>query len=291
MNRFLNPTLTLTLAVAVLTMVAGQIPASGAVIGNVSTSDTTAITADLTAETPLVPTPKATYSRPLCRVMAYQKTLAVQATLVSNPRTAKILAVLSLLNIVNVHKALKHYLEVAEQPRGYTELEGIAAQFLSLIPDTVDEGAAWLGLIENEASSVELYEAIKVLSDTDLDVLLTLLTAFRFGQEECDSIDTEDSLFNHVARDLEIQMREHWTPDREFLSRRSVSQLSEISVEIGSGIRTAKKSDLVDALSGYFAKAKASDKPTELQQRACEWLPEAMNFPAIDPDVITEEAS
>ena len=129
------------------------------------------------------------------------------------------------------------------------------------------------------------------MSDADLDVLLTLLTALRFGQDDCDRLDSGETLFNHVALDLGIQMREHWAPDREFLSRRTLSQLSEITDEIGSGIRATKKGDLVDALSGYFAKAKNSKKQTELQQRACEWLPEAMQFPAIDPDVITEEAT
>ena len=44
-----------------------------------------------------------------------------------------------------------------------------------------------------------LYEAVRSLSDHELDQLETLLTALVFGQEFCQRLDTGDSLFNRVS--------------------------------------------------------------------------------------------
>ena len=40
---------------------------------------------------------------------------------------------------------------------------------------------------------------------------------------------TEDSLFNRVARDLSVDMRYHWHPDRSFFERRTRDQLVAIA--------------------------------------------------------------
>ena len=136
---------------------------------------------------------------------------------------------------------------------------------------------------------LSLYEAVRGLCDHDLDQLDTLLTALSFGQDVCQRLDTEDSLFNRVARDLCVDMRNHWRPDRSFLERRTRDQLVAIAVDCGYAegtgrVASYKKADLVNCLIRHFESARAAATPTPAQQKAREWLPEAMLFPAVDPD-------
>jgi ParB family chromosome partitioning protein len=74
---------------------------------------------------------------------------------------------------------------------------------------------------------------MQVLSDHQLEQLHTLLSALAFGQVICERLDTSDSLFNRVARDLGADMRKSWWPDRSFLERRSREQLAAIAYECG----------------------------------------------------------
>src|SRR5688572_13337312 len=78
------------------------------------------------------------------------------------------------------------------------------------------------------------YEAVKALTDEQLDQMFTLLTALTFGQGNTSALDTKDSLFNRVAGDLAVDMRRHWKPDEAFLSRRSKGQLEQIAHESGA---------------------------------------------------------
>jgi len=131
------------------------------------------------------------------------------------------------------------------------------------------------------------------MSDHDLDQLETLLTALVFGQEICQRLDTGDSLFNRVARNLCVDMRYHWHPDRSFLERRSRDQLAAIAVDCGYAesagrLASYKKAELVNSLLWYFETARAASEPTPAQQKAREWLPDAMRFPAVDPDASIE---
>jgi ParB family chromosome partitioning protein len=88
-------------------------------------------------------------------------------------------------------------------------------------------------------------------------------------------------LFNAVARDLGVDMRLWWRPDEAFLSRRRKDQLEDIARESGAAkvlgrLKDYKKADLVKALARYF-------------QTERDWLPEAMQFPAVTADAIPEE--
>lgn len=132
------------------------------------------------------------------------------------------------------------------------------------------------------------------LGDHELDQLLTLLTALAFGQRDCNRLDSADSLFNRVARDLDLDMRGSWRADRAFLERRTTAQLLVIARECGyaDGVGTVgsfKKVELVNALLRHFANAHAASNPTPSQQKARDWLPEAMRFPAIDPDALLSD--
>jgi ParB family transcriptional regulator, chromosome partitioning protein len=139
------------------------------------------------------------------------------------------------------------------------------------------------------SDELALYEAVRGLSDHDLTGLQTILAALSFGQEDCDRLDAQDSLFNRVARDLGVDMRRHWRPDAAFLGKRNREQLVAIAKECGYAdtpgqLSTYKKADLVNALARYFQSAQAEADPTPAQQKAREWLPEAMLFPAVDPN-------
>ncbi len=132
------------------------------------------------------------------------------------------------------------------------------------------------------------------MSDEDLNGLHIHLTALAFGQSDTGQLDTANSLFNRVATDLGIAMREHWRPDAGFFDRRTKEQLADIVVESGfvsskGQVSAFKKAELVTGLMRHFDKALAADKPTEAQQKAWDWLPGAMQFPAVDPDVGEDE--
>jgi hypothetical protein len=53
-------------------------------------------------------------------------------------------------------------------------------------------------------------------------------------------------------------------------------------------VRSYKKSELINCLLRHFANAHAASDPTPAQIKAREWLPEAMLFPAVDPDTPTQ---
>jgi ParB family chromosome partitioning protein len=136
--------------------------------------------------------------------------------------------------------------------------------------------------------------AVKALTDEQLDKVFTVMLALTFGQGDVSGLDTEDSLFNRVAADLGVDMREHWTPDMAFLGKRNKPQLIAIAHDCGaaaytSAISTYKKSELVSVLTRHFEEARNAAEPNEHQQKALAWQPEAMRFPAIDPDAKTPD--
>ena len=91
------------------------------------------------------------------------------------------------------------------------------------------------------------------LSDHDLAGLQTLLAALSFGREDCDRLDGSDSLFNRVARDLSVDMKNHWRPDAAFFGKRNREQLVAIAKECGYAdgnglLGSYKKSELISSL-------------------------------------------
>lgn len=86
-------------------------------------------------------------------------------------------------------------------------------------------------------------------------------------------------------------MKNHWKPDRSFLDRRNRLQLAQVAKDCGyaegrSGIESYKKSELVSGLLKHFASAFEAKTPTKAQMNAVRWLPEAMSFPAVNPDEV-----
>lgn len=235
---------------------------------------------------------KDTYPAPLRRYMGMHKSLAVQAAILGNPRKAKELAVCNKLARFKAHDCLRYF-----------ELEGIVPPALAIINQeaqillsdlnvqTKDDEPVWKTLggqfhIDQENA----YDAIQSLTDQQLEAILVFLEVCEFGQTHTDSLDThEDSLFNKIAKDLAVDMRSYWRPDEGFLKRRNKLQLQALMNESGASAKLAsaaeyKKGELVKKLTKFFQSARKAKKATDSDIQANDWLPEAMAFPAIDPD-------
>lgn len=241
-------------------------------------------TRDETTENPLAPVKaKAAYAAPLCRYIAHHKSAAVQEILLSNPRKAKEVAAVKALIALRPHACLVALAQEADPQTAYNVLDAHArlhAQRLGIVVE--EDDLVWNQFPRPGYEDVDLYEAIKGLSDHQLDELHTLLAALSFGQGMCDRFDTGNTLFNRVAQDLGIDMKNHWKPNRSFLERRNTKQLVTVAKECGYAERVSlinkfKKSELVAGLERYF-----TESATDTQ--ATNWLPEVMQFPAINPD-------
>jgi ParB family chromosome partitioning protein len=180
----------------------------------------------------------------------------------------------------------------AETQSAYRLLEEQARGFAAKLGFEIGEGeSVWDSFPPPFTDELALYEAVRGFSDHDLAGLQTLIAALSFGQGNCDRLDTSDSLFNRVARDLSVDMKKHWRPDAAFFGKRNREQLVGIAKECGYAgsagqLSAYKKADLVNSLIRHFQTAKGwTHAPTAAAQKAQEWLPEAMLFPAVDPNV------
>ncbi len=248
-----------------------------------------------TADNPAAPKkPKAAYSTPLCRYIGWHKSLAVQELLLGNPRKAKEVAVIDRLLNLDLHEGVTQLSRQEEPGSAYAAIESQVRLFAGWLGFSIREsGSVWESFPPKGTNALKLYDAVQGLGDHELDQLHTLLTALEFGQAVCERLDTRDSLFNRVARDLDADMRKHWRPCRAFLERRSRDQLVAIAKDSGyaegvGSIGSFKKSELVSSLLRHFANAHAASDPTPAQRRALEWLPEAMLFPAVDRSATQE---
>jgi hypothetical protein len=103
------------------------------------------------------------------------------------------------------HESIKALAKEADPQSAYRVLETQARQFAGRLGFVIEEGeSVWDSFPPAFTDELALYEAVRGFSDHDLAELQTLLTALSFGQETCDRLDTGDSLFNRVARDLSV---------------------------------------------------------------------------------------
>lgn len=87
---------------------------------------------------------------------------------------------------------------------------------------------------------------------------------------------------NRFATDLNVDMKNLWWADEDFLRCRNKVQLQKIINEAGfssqfSNVAEYKKGELVKKLAKLFSKEFS-------EYGHSQWLPEAMQFPAINPD-------
>lgn len=247
------------------------------------------------AANPIAPArPKSAYSTPLCRSIAWHKSVAVQAMLLSNPRKAREVAAVERIINLAPHEALRKLATELEPGSAHAAVESQARLFARWLGLTIEEDCGfWEQFPPSCPDELELYEAMQALADHELEQLHTVLDALAFGQVDCERLDTGDSLFNRVARDLGTDMRDHWRPGRSFFERRTREQLAGIAVDCGyaisaGSVRSYKKGELVNALLRHFAGAHAAEEPSPAQAKARQWLPDAMLFPAVSADAPRE---
>jgi ParB family chromosome partitioning protein len=248
-------------------------------------------TAEALLENPVAPVKaKAAYSAPLCRYIAHHKTAAVAEVLLASPRTAQDVLTVQTLKSLRIHAAFAALAKESEWQSAYAVMETQAKTFAGKLGFAVEDGrTVWDCFPPYGVSELALYEAVRALSDHDLTQLQSLLAALSFGQENGDRLDTRDSLFNRVARDLSVDMKNHWRPDAAFFAKRNREQLVGIAKECGyadgnGSLGSYKKAELVSSLIRHFQNAFLASDPTPSQQKARSWLPEAMLFPAVDRD-------
>jgi ParB family chromosome partitioning protein len=249
---------------------------------------------EVTKETPEAPKERPENSASLIRYAALQKSIAVQAALLQNPRKAKEVAAVSLLLgllpskrlRIDVHPCFTAWDASENKPKAlssaFAELSRLSRvlgiEFDARTRPSIADGSS--------ETSVALYQAVQGLSDDDLEKLSTLLVLLSFGQSSIDELDTGESLFNRVAVDLGMVMRNWWTPDAEFLALLRKDQLETAAVECGASLRMGKlkslgKKELVGTLAPYFVRtADPAATLDEHDQKGRSWLPGIMFFSA-----------
>ncbi|MGE3336010.1 MAG: ParB/RepB/Spo0J family partition protein [Rhodospirillaceae bacterium] len=254
-------------------------------------------TATETADAPSATIRRApAYGTPLRRTIAWHKSLAVQEVLLAAPDTARLIATVRLWQGMRLHPAHRSLPE-GERPVAASVLESQASMVcrsVNIAPDDGDDAIAALCEASRNLDEADLYRRLRTLDPDARDTVQAFFALLSFGQADCDRLDTADSLFNAVAIDLGVDMRHHWRPDAAFLNRRNRTQLIAIATECGyaegvSGLQGWKKVELVNALLRHFDAARTAAEPTPAQMKARNWLPEAMSFPAVAPDVAASE--
>lgn len=232
---------------------------------------------------------KESYPTPLRRYMAMHKSVAVQAALLKSARKTKELIVAGKLSRLDPHSALSYFgKEERSNPPALQFINSQVQEILSFFGES-QENASWKDLARLFSGRIEVaYSLVQNLSDEQLERVMQIIEALEFGQEFCDRLDTrETSIFNSIAVDLRVDMRDYWRPDEGFLKRRNKAQLQKIIMEAGYSFHFAnvaeyKKAILVSKLAGMFAKSLHNESSS------C-WLPEAMAFPAVNPDAISQQ--
>ena len=192
------------------------------------------------------------------------------------------------------HDCLSYLHEIAKEQPHLDAINEEAAALLALLGEERDY-APFSAMSHVTCIEEEAYDLVQFLDDGELDRLFVYLAAVEFGQKKPEELDTREySLFNRVACDLGVDMRDYWKPDQWFLSRRTMAQLRAIIKETGlsrlfGNGANFKKTDLVRMMVSYFGKVRTFKNRKPDQQQAWDWLPEAMSFPAVDPDKQTEK--
>lgn len=259
---------------------------------------------EATRETPEAPAARPAVSKGVIRYAGIQKSIAVQATLLENPRKAKEVAAVCLLQAygasqfvrVNIHPCVAGSAALERKPKAFTKVRAEASRLLACVRTRVDDDGRLVTAGNGTDPALCSYDAVQTLSDEELDRLCVLLVVLSFGQHGLDVLDTEDTLFNRVATDLGLAIRDWWTPDSEFLALIRKEQLDAVASESGASLRLGKikafsKKDLVDGLARQFERtANSQAKLDEHDQKTRQWVPGAMSFPARTSITIADAA-
>jgi len=235
------------------------------------------------------------YTSALVRYVALRRSAIVQAALLENPRKAKAVAAFELLRglvhagriRLDVHPWLPALLDDPIRHAGEAAVQAELARIASKLAGNRQDGdpaRGWAALVGAVGDQWALYQAVSTLGDEDLDRILTTVPLLAFGQRDIDRLDQTESLFNRVARDLQVDVRRFWRPDAAFLEQLKRTQLAEIAIASGASIgmgRLAdyKKGELVRILERYFERTDGQEPHAdEFHEKGRIWTPGVMAF-------------
>ncbi len=250
---------------------------------------------EATRDVPESPRERPVVTNGFVRYVALQKSIALQAALLSNPRKRKeVVATCLLLAFgsnngvhIELHPCHRTFTTAERKPKAFSLVQAEATQFFERVGLSLDDSGRiprWAGV--NGSSPLHLYEALQTFSDEDLERITELLVLLSFGQCGVEKLDNEESMFNRVAADVGLSLRDWWTPDEEFLMHMRKEQLEAVAIESGASLHMGQfkdysKKELVSDLVRYFERtADPGATLDEQDQRGREWLPGAMAFPA-----------
>jgi len=264
--------------------------------------------AHTTRASPMAPRPpreRPAFTTELLRYAALQRSAAVQATLLADPRKAKeVGAVLLLLGLRRDFgvRLSPHACHRAGSEVGHIWARQVVAVFAADLAGRLgfngDNGDGHdpedgVGRLTDSPDGLIVYDAVRRLSDADLDGLLMLLLILCLGQNHVDAVDEGDSLFNRIALNSGVKVRHWWKPDAAFLSLLTREQMLGVATECGAaehlpGINGWTKKRLVEELAIYFESHADPEGVPDDDRRACDWLPGLLRFPAVKSLGVTE---
>ena len=257
--------------------------------------------AHTTRASPMAPRPpreRPPFTSELLRYVALQRSAALQATLLADPRKAKEAgAVLLLLGLrrdfgvrLNPHACHRTGSEARHHRarQAVTTLADELADRLGFLREDGNGGDPddGIGRLMDSPDGLDVYEAVRQLSDADLDRLLMVLPILCLGQDHVDTADDGDSLFNRIAANSGVNVRDWWKPDDPFLSLLTREQLLAVAAECGAaehltGMNGWTKKRMVKELAIYFETHADPESLPDNDRRACDWLPGLLRFPAV----------
>lgn len=235
------------------------------------------------------------FSSELLRYAACQRSAAMQAALLADPRKGKEVAVLLLLlgfrRDFGVDMDLHACHAAAAQEknqrshRSISAVAGPLAVALGCGSGEADQGQTdGVSELAEAPDAFMLSETIGRVAEQDLDQLLVILPLLCFGQEYVDLVDDGESLVNTMAARVGITTRAWWTPDNCFLTLLTREQLLTVARAVEAapqlvGMNGWTKKRLVAELAAYFASHASSAQ--EADRPAYNWLPGILRFPAV----------
>ena len=234
-------------------------------------------------------TPRSPYGPSFWRYIANHRSIIAQAVLLQTPRRLKVVAVTLLLTSTQMgsriridgHPCLKAFAD-GTTPKAYQLILGRLMCIMRKLQTTDDEVPDAIWPVQVSVERAALLDHLSVLTDEELDVLLSLIPVLTFGHECMEREELTDSFFNDTFTSLGINIRDWWTPDEAFLSLLKRDELERVAIDCGASLSmkpliSYKKKELVSHLAAYFARTAAGDVRDEHEARGAVWVPDAMS--------------
>ena len=225
------------------------------------TSSTLTPTTPTTDSSPPPPKkPKDAYTRKQLETARKLKTVALQDELTQHFRVCLILNIIGLLGVDDVK--IKGDAPALGTNFQSERLESRFKEHEAELNATLDKhqvGGYPLKVHTYGEGYIKLYRHLKALPDEHLHELFCALTAFYMGNWNDYTTDTGDRpLALEVARDLDLDMYQHFTLDEDYLKLYRKSQLHALAREVGISFNTeGLKTEVLRNLILERAKGKA----------------------------------